>query len=166
MPPFEPPSPIGGLVILNLNVKLCKSHWSNQWLTYLAVKAIFEQYLSREIGVKQALALLNTSRRRFFELMRGYREAPDSFSLEYKRKGSPHRIDPKAEDKIIKELKKETQIIEDKSNPVQNYNYSYLREILEKKHRVFVSLPTIISRAKKGGFIRKRNSGSRTTVKS
>lgn len=130
------------------------------------VKAVFEHYLSREIGVKQALALLNTSRRRFFELIKSYREAPDSFSLEYQRKGSPHRIDLKSEQKIINELKKEARIIEDENNPVQNYNYSYLREILEKKHNIFVSLPTIISRAKKGGFIRKRNSGSRTIVKS
>lgn len=130
------------------------------------VKTVFEQYLSREIGVEQVLALLDTSRRRFFELIKIYRETPDSFSLEYKRKGSSHRIDPKAEDKIINELKKEARIIDDKNNPVQNYNYSYLKEILEKKHKVFVSLPTIISRAKKRGFIKKRNSGNRTTVKS
>lgn len=130
------------------------------------VKNIFEQYLSREIGVEQAQALLKTSRRRFFELIKSYREAPDSFSLKYQRKRSPHRIDPKAEQKITNELKKEERIIEDKNNPVQNYNYSYLKEILEKKHNVFVSLPTIISRAKKGGFIRKRNSENRTIVKS
>jgi len=127
---------------------------------------VFERYLSREIGIKQAKALLGIGKSRFFELIKSYREAPDSFSLEYKRKESPHRIDQKAEDKIINELKKEARIIEDKNNPVQNYNYSYLKEILEKKHKVFVSLPTIIGRAKKKGFIKKRNSGNRTIVKS
>lgn len=130
------------------------------------VKDVFERYLSREIGVQQALALLKTSRRRFFELMKSYRETPDSFSMDYKRKGVSHRIDPKAEQKIISELKKDARIIEDKSNPVQIYNYSYLKEILEKKHKVVVSLPTIIARAKKMGFIRKRSSGSHTTAKS
>src|SRR5262249_42050504 len=34
------------------------------------------------------------------------------------------------------ELKKETAIIRDKGNPVRFYNYSYVKEILEKKHKV------------------------------
>lgn len=130
------------------------------------VKDVFERYLSKEIGVQQALALLKTSRRRFFELIKSYRDTPDSFSMEYKRKGISHRIDPKVEQKIISELKKDAKIIEDKNNPVQIYNYSYLKEILEKKHKVIVSLPTIIARAKKMGFIRKRGSGSHTIGKS
>lgn len=127
---------------------------------------MFERYLSREIGVQEALALLKTSRRRFFELIKSYRENPDSFSMEYKRKGVSRRIDPKADQKIISELKKEALIIADKNNPVRDYNYSYLKEILEKKHKVKVSLPTIIARAKKMGFIRKRSLGSHTIAKS
>jgi hypothetical protein len=43
----------------------------------------------------------------------------------------------------------------DKRNPVRFYNYSYLKEILEKKHKVHVSLPTIIRRAKKMGITNK-----------
>ncbi len=49
----------------------------------------------------------------------------------------------------MRELKKEAEIIADKGNPVRFYNYSYLKDILEKKHNVHVSLPTIIRRAKK-----------------
>ncbi len=56
-------------------------------------------------------------------------------------------MDAKAEASIIRELKKEARIIQDKSNPVKNCNYSYVREILETKHKISVSLPTIISRA-------------------
>ncbi len=44
------------------------------------------------------------------------------------------KINAKSEAKIIHELKKETKMIEDKSNPVRSYNYSYLKEILEEKH--------------------------------
>ena len=55
----------------------------------------------------------------------------------------------------MQELKKETEIIRDKSNPVRFYNYSYVKEILEKKHKVHVSLPTIIDRAKKMGITNK-----------
>lgn len=130
------------------------------------VKETFERYLSKEIGVEHALALLKIRRRQFFKLLKIYREKPDSFSLDYKRKGISRRIDPRAEQKIISELKKDAKIIEDKNNPVQIYNYSYLKEILEKKHKVIVSLPTIISRAKKMGFIRKRSFGNRTIGKS
>lgn len=130
------------------------------------IKGVFERYLSREIGVEHVLALLNIGRRRFFDLIKKYRETPDEFSLDYKRKSSSNRISGHAENKIMSELKKESSIIRDKNNPVRDYNYSYLKEVLEKKHKVSVSLPTIIARAKKAGFIRKSGSGSRMTVKS
>jgi hypothetical protein len=92
-------------------------------------------------------------------LFKAYREDPDRFSLDYKRKAPPRKVDAKAEAGIIRELKKEARIIQDKSNPVKNYNYSYVREILETKHKISVSLPTIISRAKKMGFITRRDFG-------
>ena len=130
------------------------------------VKEIFERYLSREIGTEQALALLKIRRRQFFKLLKAYRESPGSFSLEYKRKTPPHKIDEKAEKKIASELRREARLIEDKTNPIKNYNYSFIRETLEQKHDVNVSLSTIIARAKKMGFIRKRSSGNPMTGKS
>lgn len=129
------------------------------------VKEIFERYFSKEIGVEQALALLKIKRSGFFKLLQSYREAPDDFSLDYKRTTSPRTIDPKSEIKIIKELKREAEIIRSDSNPVKFYNYSYLKEILEKKHKVFVSLPTIIRRAKKLGITRKGFPENRMTEK-
>jgi hypothetical protein len=116
------------------------------------VKEVFQRYLSREIAVDQALAMLKIRRRQFFKLLKLYRDRPESFSLQYTRKTPPRRIDAKAEAKITQELKKETEIIRDKRNPVRFYNYSYVKEILEKKHKVQVSLPTIIRRAKKMGI--------------
>lgn len=102
----------------------------------------------------------------FLDLLRVYRESPNDFTLEYQRKGVPRKISEKWEKKIVGELKKEAAIIQDKDNPVRNYNYSYVREILETKHKVSVSLPTIIARAKKTGFIRQRDSRRVTTGKS
>jgi hypothetical protein len=75
--------------------------------------------------------------------------------LDYTRKTPPRKIDAKSETRIIRELKKEAEIIRDKRNPVRFYNYSYLKEILEKKYQVHVSLPTIIRRAKKMGITNK-----------
>ena len=119
------------------------------------VKKVFERYLSQEIAVDQALAMLKIRRRQFFKLLKVYRERPESFSLDYKRKVPPRKIDAKSEARIMRELKKEAEIIGDKRNPVRFYNYSYLKEILEKKHKVHVSLPTIIDRAEKMGITNK-----------
>lgn len=146
----------GGVTMKQLHKKFQKEE----------VIEVFEKYLDRKIGIKQAKALLGLGKSRFFALLKVYRESPCDFSLEYQRKNAPRKISEKWENKIVCELKKEATIIENKSNPVRFYNYSYLKEILEKKYKVIVSLPTIIDRAKKGGFIRKRNSGSRMTVKS
>jgi len=119
------------------------------------VKEVFQRYLSRQISVDQASAILKIRRRQFFKLLKLYRERPKGFSLDYTRKTPPRTIDAKSEAKITQELKKEAEIIADKDNPVRFYNYSYLKEILEKKHKVHVSLPTIIRRAKKMGITSK-----------
>ncbi len=119
------------------------------------VKEVFQRYLSRQIAVDQASAILKIRRRQFFKLLKLYREGPESFSLDYTRKAPPRKIDAKAEARIMQELKKETEIIGDKRNPVRFYNYSYVKEVLEKKHKVTVSLPTIIRRATKMGITSK-----------
>jgi hypothetical protein len=116
------------------------------------VKEVFRRYLTRQIGVDQASAMLKIRRRQFFKWLKVYRQRPESFSLDYTRKAPPRKIDTKAEAKITQELRKEAEIIKDKSNPVRYYNYSYVKEILQKKHKVQVSLPTIIDRAKKMGI--------------
>lgn len=99
-------------------------------------------------------------------MLKLYRDRPESFSLQYTRKTPPRRINAKAEAKITQELKKETEIIRDKRNPVRFYNYSYVKEILENKHKVRVSLPTIIDRAKKMGITNKGLLARPTTVRS
>ncbi|HEY6366884.1 MAG TPA: hypothetical protein VI585_19060 [Candidatus Binatia bacterium] len=110
--------------------------------------------------------MLKIRRRQFFKLLKLYRDRPESFSLQYTRKTPPRRINAKAEAKITQELKKETEIIRDKRNPVRFYNYSYVKEILENKHKVRVSLPTIIDRAKKMGITNKGLLARPTTVRS
>ena len=118
------------------------------------VKELFERYLAHAIGMEQALALLKLGRRQFFNLLKSYRARPTHFSLESQRITPPRTIAAKTEARIMLELKKEAEIIRRDSNPVKFYNYSYLKETLAKKHKVFVSLPTIIRRAKKLGIIK------------
>ena len=130
------------------------------------VKELLEKYSKRVLNLRQALIFLKVKRSRFFVLLKMYKENPVGFSIEFKRAVAPRRIDQKSENKIMGELKKEASLIADKNNPVQHFNYSYLKEVLETKHGVKVSLPTIISRAKKTGFIKQRNLEKSTTEKS
>lgn len=119
---------------------------------------VFEKYEKKIFGLEQVLIFLKIKRSRFFILLKKYRQDPKGFSIEFKRNKAPRSIDEKSEKKIISELKKEAALIEDKRNPVRFFNYSYLKGILEEKHGVRVSLPTIISRAKKMGITRKGKS--------
>ena len=75
--------------------------------------------------------------------------------MDYTRKTPPRKINAKSEAKIMQELKKEAEIIGDHRNPVRFYNYRYLKEILEKKHKVHGSLPTLIRRTKTMGITNK-----------
>lgn len=69
-----------------------------------------------------------------------------------KKLNSHLKISEEAEKLILKELRKEKQLIDNKNIPVRFYNYSVVRDDLLKQHGVKVSVPTIISRAKDNGF--------------
>ena len=116
------------------------------------IKSLFERYLFKEIELKYLLEILGIKRRRFFELLKEYRNDPDSFSFSYHRKRVTRKIDKEIEENIVKELSLEKRLIENKDMPIRFYNYSYIKDQLYDKYGQKVSLPTIIDRAKKNGF--------------
>ena len=117
------------------------------------VKAILENYVSGEIAAQSARENLQLKRSQFFDLVKAYRDNPDTFTLTPPKKDNRHlKIPDEAEKLIIKELEKEKQLIDNKDMPVRFYNYSSVRDDLLKHHGVKVSVPTIISRAKDNGF--------------
>jgi hypothetical protein len=116
------------------------------------VKALFQKYLYEGIELVYILETLKIKKRRFFQLLKEYVRDPNNFSLEYKRKSATRRISADVERSIIKELKEEKKLIEDKDILVTSYNYSYLRDRIYENYKQKVSLPTIIDRAKKEGF--------------
>jgi hypothetical protein len=120
------------------------------------VKEVLERYEKNIFSLEDSLSFLKIQKRQFFVLLKNYRSNPESFSIEFKREKAPRKIDEKSEKKILLELKKESELIADKNNPIRYFNYSFLKETLEKNHKVVVSLPTIISRAKKMGIIQER----------
>ena len=120
-------------------------------LTTEQARTIFENYLSKDIRLEQALALFGVKRARFFVLLSEYRRDPSAFMLAHKGNTGNRKISKKSEDAILDELAKEKKLIDDKAIPVRSYNYSAVRDILASKD-IPVSVPTIISRAKENGF--------------
>jgi len=116
------------------------------------VKSLFEKYSKGEIKLNYILQILRIKRSRFFELLTKYRNDPDSFSIQYERNTSNYRIDREIEANIIQELQIEKDLIKAKEVPINYYNYSYIKDLLEQKYNQRVSLPTIIDRAKRNNF--------------
>lgn len=117
------------------------------------VKAILESYAAGEIRLASALTNLGVRRSRFFRLLKNYRGHPDAFTIIPPKKDNDYlKISHQAETLIIQELQKEKRLIETKEMPVTSYNYSAVRDDLQKQHHLNVSVPTIIGRAKTQGF--------------
>jgi hypothetical protein len=115
-------------------------------------KSLIESYLRKEIELSYILSILGIGRSRFFEILKTYRQNPSTFSIEYARNKTNNKISSEVEDDILAELYVEKKLIEDTSNPIRYYNYSYIKDLLKDKYDHKVSLPTIIDRAKRFGF--------------
>jgi hypothetical protein len=112
--------------------------------------------LKNEVERKYIQEILGISRRRFFMLLKQYKENPQRFTIQYRRTTPPRTISPEIEQNILKELAIEKKIIQDQDIPLKSYNYSYLKDRLRKTYRQKVSLSTIIDRAQKHGFYLKK----------
>ena len=124
--------------------------------TSAQTKSLIESYLRKEIELSYILSILGIGRSRFFEILKNYRQNPNSFSIDYSRQSINRKISSEVEDDILAELYIDKCMIEDKSNPIKYYNYSYIKDLLLSKYGHKVSLPTIISRAKRFGLYDKK----------
>lgn len=120
------------------------------------VKELLERYLKNEIKRKYIQRILGIKKRRFFMLLKEYKENPQRFTIQYQRTTPSRSISPNIEQNILKELAIEKKLIEDKEIPLRSYNYSYIKNRLGKTYHQRVSLNTIIDRAKKQGFYLKK----------
>jgi len=120
------------------------------------VKELLDRYAKKEIERNYIQEILGIKRRRFFILLKRYKEHPQQFSVQYQRTRAPRAISPMIEQNILKELSIEKKIIQNKEIPLKSYNYSYIKDRLRATYHQRVSLPTIIDRAKKHGFYLKK----------
>jgi hypothetical protein len=120
------------------------------------VKELLDRYSKNEIERKYIQEILGIKRRRFFILLKQYKENPQHFTVRYQRTRAPRTISAMIEQNILKELSIEKKIIQNKEVPLTSYNYSYIKDRLRATYHQKVSLPTIIDRAKKHGFYLKK----------
>jgi hypothetical protein len=113
------------------------------------VKLLLQGYVQGRIARAEVEGILQINKTRFFALVKEYRRAPDTFSLDYQR-GTPVRLSTEVEAAIAKELQREKKLVEDPKLPIGSYNYSAMRDRLLKKG-YSVSVNTIIQRAKGSG---------------
>lgn len=118
-------------------------------LTDEQIKVLLQSYCSAKMSRAQVQEILSIGKTRFFALMKSYRQDPDSFSIDYER-STPARLSAEVEAEIEKALLEEKEIVEDPDLPISGYNYTALRDRLQKKG-IKVSVTTIIKRAKKLG---------------
>ena len=112
------------------------------------VKSLFEKYSKGEIKLNYILQILRIKP----QSQAKYRKDPDNFSIQYERKTINRKIDPDIEQNIVQELQIEKDLIKAKEVPINYYNYSYIKDLLEQKYSQKVSLPTIIDRVKRNNF--------------
>ena len=120
------------------------------------VTKLLDRYLKNEIERAYIQEILGIKRRRFFVLLKQYKENPQHFTVQYRRTRAPRTISPMIEQNILKELSIDKKIIQNKEIPLKSYNYSFIKDRLKGTYHQKVSLPTIIDRAKKHGFYLKK----------
>jgi hypothetical protein len=126
------------------------SHISKR-LSQAQVVTILTKYEEKKVSIEHTCISLGLKRARFFKLLKRFRADKAEFSLSSLRTGTK-RISAEAEEHIRKELEKEKELIDNPSMPIRWYNYSAVQDVLKEEHKVDVSVPTIIDRAKKLGF--------------
>ena len=118
------------------------------------LRFVFRAYVQGNMKRTDVQEALGVGKSRFFSLLGEYRQTPETFSLSYVR-STPARLTPAIEEEIKRELLRERKLVEDPRLPISGYNYSALRDRLEKRG-IRVSATTITARAKALGCHRPR----------
>src|SRR4030043_1449327 len=95
------------------------------------VKEFLDRYLNNEIERIYIQETLGIKRRRFFLLLKQYKENPQDFTVQYRRTKAPRTISAVIEQTILKELSIDKKIIQNKEIPLKSYNYSFIKDSLK-----------------------------------
>lgn len=120
------------------------------------VGKLIERYINGQIKRVHLEQILGIKRRRICELVKKYRNDPQNFSIRYNRTKPTRKISDDANKAIVSELEFEKGLIDNKDIPLKSYNYSYIKDRISSGYGIDVSLSTVIDRAKKYGYYKKR----------
>ena len=84
------------------------------------IKELLQRYLRSEIERKYVQEILGIKERRFFALVKQYRENPHHFTVQYHRT-SPPRISEELEKHMLREFSIEKDIIQNNDVPLTSY---------------------------------------------
>lgn len=110
------------------------------------VRNLLRGYTEGLLGRPAIQETLGINKSRFFALLRVYRNDPEAFSITYQR-STPKKLAAGSEEAIKRALLDEKALVENQELPITSYNYSAIRDRLQKQG-IKVSVPTIIARAK------------------
>ncbi len=91
------------------------------------IKELLDRYRRKEIERKYLQEILGIGRRRFFEILKQYKENPSTFTLEYRRTKPSRGIPQEVENNILHELNLDKENIQNPEIPLRSYNYSYVK---------------------------------------
>ena len=108
-------------------------------------------YLKKAISLPQALRQLECTKGRFYQILGAYKAAPEKFTVAYGRNHPQHRLPEEIDRAIREQLEIDRGLIGDKSTPLWQYNYSAVRDEIERLGYK-VSAQTVRNRAREWGF--------------
>ena len=110
------------------------------------LRVLFRGYCQGQFSRADLQEMLDIRKTRFFALLSEYRRDPETFTIAYQRAAST-KLSAEVEAEIELALLREKEIVEDPDLPISGYNYTAIKDRLEKKG-IQVSVTTIIKRAK------------------
>jgi transposase len=126
-------------------------------LTDEQIRLIFKNYCDRQLTREEVQETLGVGKSQFFVLLKEYRNDPTGFSVSYQRH-TPGKLAVEEEQAIMKELKREKELVDNPEMPISSYNYSALRDRLKHKG-IEVSLPMIIKQTNEMKCYRSKRKG-------
>ncbi|MCD5383256.1 hypothetical protein LR066_00655 [candidate division WOR-3 bacterium] len=101
------------------------------------------------------------SERRFYEILRKYRESPEDFTITYARKKPQHRLSEQVDEIIREELEGDRRLIGDPEISVRQYNYAAIRDSVVQRLDHEISAQTVRNRAKEWGYFIPKRKGEK-----
>jgi hypothetical protein len=116
------------------------------------VKQLLLWYENGTMTKAEILKQLGIKDSRFYLLLKAFRNNSKGFSIAYGRDYANRQLPPNIVARIRRELEIDKRLIDNPNMPIMFYNYSSIRDEVEKHTGYPLSAPTVINYAKKWGY--------------